>query len=522
MPKFNEKSSIEGIVESHPDKVENYEGGVSFKTNEKNELYLRVATWLVAEPKFYGDSTDEIIRIRELIFSIGTTDPEFVLKLAAYARNELHLRSAPQFLMVESLANPESKKLVRKWVPYIIKRADELSESIAAFIARNGQVGKMGKGSLPNQFKLGLEDAFHNFTEYDFAKYKMDDKSVKLSDVIRMVHPKPLNPDESALFKRIRTNTMKVPETWEVIISTKGNTKEAWNEVIPKMGYMAKLRNLRNVANSDADLDAVLSHLTNEKAIRGSKQFPFRFFSAWKMMEGVTDPFKAEKIRRALETAMELSIKNIPHVAGNTLISADVSGSMQAPISERSKVERIDISVLMAAMAGGFSDTGISSVFGTEFVIVPRIGKIIADADKMRNTSTNGMSTNGYKVLEYLNENKIKVDRVMIFTDCQLWDSDASQPSSWGRAYEHQSLYKQYLKYKQINPSMKLYLFDLAGYGTVQIPDNEPNVITIGGWSDRVFDFIKIFEENKTKALSIIENYSPIPTSQEQPTLDES
>ena len=512
MVKYNVKPSVENTVMNHPDRVSNYEGGVAFKTSEKNELYLRCATWLVAEPKFYGDTVTETSAIEALIASISEADPEFVPRLAAYLRNEMYLRSAPQFLMVEALKNKASRALIRKWVPSIVARADEITEALSIFIAKNGQIGKSGKGSLPRQFKLGLGDSFYNFTEYQFAKYKMDDKAVKLSDAIRVIHPKPRSVTESELYKRIRTNTLKIPETWETVISAKGNNKDAWNEVISQMGYMAKLRNLRNIANADADLESVLTHLTSEKAVRNSKQFPFRFYSAWKMMDELNDPFKADKIRRALEKAMELSVANIPHLKGRTLVSADVSGSMQSPISERSKVQRIEVACIMTAMAGGFSDMGLSSVFGTDFVPVPVIGHIIADAQRFMSTSTNGMSTNGYKVFEYLEVKRIPVDRVMIFTDCQLWDSTGR--TYWGSG--DQSLYQHYLTYKRsVNPNVKLYLFDLAGYGTVQIPDNEPNVVNIGGWSDRVFEFIKFFEEDKTKALAMVERYAPLTKNDE-------
>jgi hypothetical protein len=522
MPKFNEKPSIERKVESHPDLTENYEGGVAFRTNAKNELYLRAATWLVGEPKFYTDKSADDEPIRSLVAEISKTDPEFVFKLASYLRNELYLRSAPMFLLTESLANPESKKLVRKWIPHVVKRADEFSELMSCFINRNGEIGSNGKASLPNQLKLGLSDTFHNFNEYDFGKYKMSDKAVKLSDVLRLVHPKPLSTEESELFKRIRTDTLAVPETWETVISEKGNNKDAWNEVIPKMGYMAKLRNLRNIAQAGADIESVLKHLTNPKAVANSKQFPYRFLSAYKMIEGAgthnpfdkeegvsIDPFVKKQILSALETAMTISVKNIPNLGGRTLVSVDNSGSMQAPVSERSKIERREIGAVMGAMANGFCDAAVASAFGTRFMTVNISGKsILGDAQKILESNTDS-ATNGYLVFKYLADNKLLTDRVMIFTDEQLWDTDARARSIWGGMGSQESLYKWFLKYKQMQPNVRLYLFDLAGYGSVQIPDTEPNVAIIGGFSDRVFDFIKRFEEDRSKVLEAIDKYDP-------------
>ncbi len=505
MTKFNSNPSIENKVESHPDRVENYEGGVAFKTSPKNELYLRTATWLVAEPKFYGDSITELSDIEALISKVGETDPEFTLKLAAYLRNEMYLRSAPQFLLVEALKNPESRKLARKWVPEIVKRADELTEALSIFIAKNGQIGKNGKGSLPNQFKLGLQDAFYNFNEYNFAKYKTDDKDVKLSDVLRLVHPKPRNDEENALFERIRKNTLKTPETWEVTVSEKGNNTEAWNEVIPKMGYMALLRNLRNIANTDASLEKVLERIVSPREIRRSKQFPFRFLSAHKIVNEINDPFKQKAVEKAIRAALTISADNIPKVVGRTYISTDVSSSMDDPVSGKSKMTCKEVGATMAAMAHRFSDNAIATAFATNIQDLLIGGEdLLADIDAVLSTNAGG-STNGYLVMQYLLAKNLKVDRIMVFTDQQMYDTNNS---FYGE--RQNSFYEQYLKYKRtINKDVKVYLFDLTGYGTVQIPDNEPNIICIGGWSERIFDFVKSFEEDKTKALVKIESYIP-------------
>lgn len=526
MPKFNRVSSIGDKVESHPDLTSNYEGGIAFKTNPKSELYLRCSTWLVGEPKFYGDAKTETEDIKALIAQVSKQDPEFIFRLASYLRNEMYLRSAPMFLTVEGLANPDSKRFVRFWMPMIIKRADELSEMLSCFINRNGEIGSNGKASLPNQFKMGLADSFHSFNEYDFGKYKMSDKTVKLSDVLRLVHPKPQNSEESELFKRIRSDTLAIPETWETVISAKGNNKDAWNEVIPKMGYMAKLRNLRNIAQAGADIESVLAHLTNPKAVANSKQFPYRFLSAYKMIEDAgthnpfrrdedlsekapIDPFVKKQILNALETAMSLSVQNVPNLGGRTLVSVDNSGSMESAVSERSKIERREIGAVMGAMAHGFCDAAVASAFGTRFMTINISGKsILGDAKKILESDTDS-ATNGYLVFKYLVDNKLLTDRVMIFTDEQLWDTNARYSGLFGSGSQ-ESLYKWFLKYKQMQPNVRLYLFDLAGYGSVQIPDTEPNVAIIGGFSDRVFDFIKRFEEDKSKVLEAIEKYDPL------------
>jgi len=131
------------------------------------------------------------------------TDPEYIMKLASYARNEMYLRSAPMFMLVEGAQYDMVKPFIRKWVPHIIKRADELTEVIALFISKHGQIGSGGTASLPASLKKGIADSFHNFDAYQFAKYDRDGE-VKLKDVLRLVHPKPKNDVQALLNSRVQ------------------------------------------------------------------------------------------------------------------------------------------------------------------------------------------------------------------------------------------------------------------------------------------------------------------------------
>lgn len=105
---------------------------------------------------------------------------------------------------------------------------------------------------------------------------------------------------------------------------------------------------------------------------------------------------------------------------------------------------------------------------------------------KLRSISNEvGWSTNGYKIIEYLLNTNTQVDRIMIFTDCQMWDS-----SEYDKTFA-----ETFIKYQRRYPNVKLYCFDLSGYGNIMIPQNTKNVCLVGGWSDKVFDFVKAFEE---------------------------
>jgi hypothetical protein len=114
---------------------------------------------------------------------------------------------------------------------------------------------------------------------------------------------------------------------------------------------------------------------------------------------------------------------------------------------------------------------------------------ILSNVDEFyRREGEVGYSTNGYKVIQDLVRRKHVADKVMLFTDTQLWDSATGNKSN------ENTLAFQWAHYKLIAPKAKLYLFDLAGYGTVPIKTEQNDVTLIAGWSDKVFDVLKATE----------------------------
>jgi 60 kDa SS-A/Ro ribonucleoprotein len=107
-----------------------------------------------------------------------------------------------------------------------------------------------------------------------------------------------------------------------------------------------------------------------------------------------------------------------------------------------------------------------------------------------------GYSTNGHLVVEELLLRREVVDKVMIFTDCQLWNSTGNG-GVFGRVWAD---YR-----RTVAPNARLYLFDLAGHGTAPLEVRpETGVALIAGWSDKVFDVLSALD-NGGSALSEIE-----------------
>ena len=375
MSKFNSASRLASVV-NRPDVIKNLAGGVAFEMDAKTRLYKKVCNCLLSDT-YYQKNTETLAGIIRDIKQVAAIDPEFILKLAAYARNEMYLRSIPIVLLGEAAAINECKPFVRKWVPRILKRADEPAELVAYWVSKHGDIGDKGQAggthAFPNSLKKGISDVLNTFGEYHFLKYDRS-KSVKIKDVIRVCRAKPSDVLHDAIFKymchdienddvmvlhKAHKEFAKIDNfeearhliragdmTWEMAVSKFGNKPEVWDEL--NLPFMAMLRNIRNIINADAKcIGSVIERLKDPNQVLRSKQLPFRFYSAYREMESLigTNP-NISKVLAALSEAISISVQNVPMLEGITLLAADNSGSMSQAVSERSKVSCANIANL--------------------------------------------------------------------------------------------------------------------------------------------------------------------------------
>lgn len=488
--------------------IVNYENAPAFSLTSEYELYAAVVTTGL-NASFYEKDTTRLERIKNLI---QKCNPVFVAKLAVYARNEMHMRSVPLVLVVELAKIYSGDALISKMIAHIIQRADEITELLAYYQMANERTGVKKLNRLSKQIQKGLAHSFNKFDEYQFAKYNRDG-AVKLKDALFLVHPKAKDEAQQALFNKIVNDTLDTPYTWETQLSQLGQVKffnetekqkaftQKWEELIDsnKIGYMALMRNLRNImeANvSGSHIEKVCDYLSNEKAVLNSKQLPFRFLAAYRELKESKSKYAA-MVLDALETAVMISAQNIKGFDTHTavVIACDVSGSMQKNISPKSKVMLYDIGLMLGMLMQSRCKNVVSGMFGDRWKVInmPKRSVLSNVNEYYKREGEVGYATNGYLVLEDLISRKEIADKVMLFTDVQMWNSNATKDSfasSWNR-------------YKNIAPNAKLYLFDLAGYGQAPVNIEKNDVYLIAGWSDKVFDVLHALED-KDSALNYI------------------
>mgnify|MGYP006146181359 FL=1 len=483
--------------------LKNYEGAPSYQLSPEMELYSATVTSLLHD-SFYEKAEERLIRLQQLIEKVS---PEYCAKLAVYARRSMNLRSVPIVLSVELAKKADAGAWVGKAIEQIVLRPDEITETLAYYQQTNKRTGTKRLNRLSKQIQKGLAKAFNRFDEYQFAKYNQNTE-VKLRDALFLVHPKPKDLTQQVVFDKITQNTLSTPYTWETELSALGQLhfgsekaknkafKAKWEELIlsKKVGYMALLRNLRNMLEcniSDECLDMVLSYLSEENAVRTAKQLPFRYWSAYRELSNITDG-RVIRVIDALEKAMLLSAQNIKGFENDTkvVLACDVSGSMQQKLSAKSSLMYYDIGLLLAMLLQSRCKNVVTGMFGDTWKVIQMPSKSILSnvAAFHQREGEVGYSTNAHLVIEDLLKREYQADKVMIFTDTQLWNSQNRDANSIKTAWQN---------YKRKFPKAKLYLFDLAGYGQSPMRVESGDVYLLAGWSDKIFEVLDALENGQ-------------------------
>lgn len=464
MAKFNSPTTI---------KTENKEGHAAYSMTPRSRLVTQVLTSFFNEAKFYGDNSAEM---QETIQQVIRQDPEFVAKLAVFARREFNMRSVAHVLTGYLAHEEKGKPYVRKTVKGVSLRGDDVTEIMSFYLSTFGK-------PVPNSLKKGISDVLLSFDEYTLAKYKGTGKSVKMRDLLCICRPRPQTPEQEALFKRCLEGTLQVPETWEAQLSANGNNRKTWEKLIDsgKVGYMALLRNLRNILTaSPANIEKVYKTLSDPEAVRRSKQLPFRFLSAYKSVSGIG----GSRVFDVLEDAIDVSAGNLPKIPGTTVLAVDTSGSMSSSVSKNSDVRCCEVGMMLGVLANRLCENAIFYTFDTELekkAFSTRNGILYT----VMHEACAGGGTRMELPFTQMIRDRVKADRIIVISDNQCNSSYYHKPVG--------TLADEYRR--QTGNDIWVHAIDLQGYGTQQFQGRKTNIIA--GWSEKVLNFILLAEQGE-------------------------
>jgi len=522
-------------------RTKTYEGGNAFVRDLKSELYLLSVTNMSGEDTFYESAQKRDDRFVNLVHEVVKADPAWAFRMLGWLRNKANMRSASVVFAAEaikarlenSIHEPfevlwdhngtvgeySSKHFVRQGMA----RADEPGEFLAYWASKYGK-------NFPMPVKRGIALAVSDlFNEYTYEKYGKNGEWT-LADLLDLTHPGhradwqadlwmhalgerhnrgEAIPDSLLQLQR-RRDVMRIPQdqrraylaredgkdmlkaagiTWESMTGWLGGELDAsfWESVIPSMGYMALLRNLRNFERagiSQATRKAVQARLSDPEEVAKSRQFPFRFLSAYKAIE-------SDWWGEALSDALDASVGNLPKFAGRTLILSDTSGSMAGTISGKSSVSRLEVAALFAvALARSGSEVDLYGFAGgglygygwnqshTSKVCfehkLPKGGSLLRGIQSF--TAREGEVGHGTELDRAFAEAYAGQDRVVIVSDMQSFGSYKGDITT------------------QCPADVKLYGLNVAGYPGGVIDLSKRNRFEIGGFSDQVFRQISLLE----------------------------
>lgn len=478
MAKFNQTATI---------KTTNKSGHVAYSMKDKEKLVTQVLTSFFNEQKFYGDNSKEI---KETIKRVIQSDSEFVAKLAVFARREFNMRSVSHILTAFLAHEVDGKPFVRDVVRGVCVRGDDATEIMACYLSEFGK-------PIPNALKRGMNDVIRGFDGYTLAKYKGDGNAVKMRDLLCICHPTPKDADQSALWKSCLEGTLEPPVTWETQLSANGNNRETWEKLIEsgKVGYMALLRNLRNIIKANPrNIEDVWSVIENQERVRKSKQLPFRFLAAY---ESISD-IAGSRAFDALENAVDVAVENIGKLPGTTVIAVDTSGSMGNPVSAKSEIRCYEIGMMLGLLANKICENSIFYTFDTQIVkqSVSKRNGILFTVTHSRGA---GGGTNMSLPFQRMIDEKIKADRIIVISD--------NECNSGRSLYTNKTVQSLADQYRNITHNdIWVHAIDLQGYGTQQFRGRKTNIIA--GWSEKVLDFIKLAENGESTLERTINEYN--------------
>ena len=472
---FNEKSA--------GTRTHNLAGGIAYKESPELELVSLLLTSF-GQDKFYESASESFERLKNLLHQV---DPEFAAKAAIYARREFGMRSITHVLASELARIISGKPFARRFYNQVIDRLDDMTEIMAYHISRidvaGAEISTQKMHQLSSAMKTGFRQAFSRFDSYQLAKYKSAKKSVKLIDMVNLLHPSPSEKNGNA-FELLLKGQLKSTKTSTAEMTAIGQradiTEEQRNQlkaeswltriVERQIGYFDLLKNLRNIIQQAPEaVDEACKMLTQPNLIHKSRILPFRYLTAYEEIQKHSEE-KARAVLVALTQAVDISAENVPRFDGKTCVILDCSGSMQG------KSHQIGSLFAASLIKANHCDLVFFGSQATHVQYNP-MDSVTSLARAMPCSFGGTDFGSAFKILQH------PYDRIIILSDMQGWQNDyALKPS-----------FAEYKRRFNIDP--QLWSFDLAGHGTLQFP--ERNIYCIAGFSEKIFELMKKLCEDR-------------------------
>ncbi|MFO0976683.1 MAG: TROVE domain-containing protein [Planctomycetaceae bacterium] len=479
----------------------NEAGGTAYAFSGEHMLAQYAATGCL-NGTFYSDAGQQL----EVVLQLANgCSPEFVARTALYAREQGYMKDMPALLC--AVLSVRSPGLLAEIFDRVINSPKMLRNFVQ--IMRSGAVGRKSLGTLPK--RLILQWLERQTDEQLFFGSVGNQPS--LADIIRMVHPKPATASREALYAYLLGRSYAAEslpaivrdyETFKNSSESAGTalpdvpfqmltslplTTSHWKQIARNSSWTTTRMNLntfqRHGVFDDEELTQELANrLRRSELVERSRVFPYQLLTASQNL-GTSIP---QVIRKALEEAMEIAIRNVPRISGRIYVLPDISSSMQSPVTGVRKgattaTRCIDVAALVAAaflrrnpetMVVPFSDRVTPCELNPKDSVMTNAAKLLALPSGGTNCSL---------PLRHLNQRNAKGDLIVYVSDNESW-LDSGRVTSSGTA-----TMAEWAIFRKRNPAAKMVCIDIQPYGTTQAKESS-DIVNIGGFSDHVFQLI--------------------------------
>jgi hypothetical protein len=499
-------------------KINNLAGGVAYKNSYKHDLASIALNSYFNINEFYQNDKD---RVNSIIEYINSGNSEFVAKLAVYTRSDTNLRSISHMLIVLLAENNDNSGNLRKMVYHSIKRVDDMTEIVALWNSRHS--GKM----LPNAIRRAFKDILNEkrFDEYQLKKYEQKRAKVKLKDIIKLAKPSK-NLD---LYKKVLESRLSNITTIHTNISKNKSAKDIFIDLYNKnkLGYLEVLKMSSKIFENGIDeelFNKYKNYILNEYRIKNSKVLSYRFYQSyvalWNIRNNFDNLFHISKNSRYTKNIannddlyIEKYIDWIDMFKQTLQKAFFISTQVESFIKDDEKIAiMIDDSYSMSDVSLGLSLYHHALLFTTTIAsnINPknlklyfwsdRCEEMSIDKDKpfefVQNATYTHRGTYVDMPFKLLIEDKVAVDKAIVFTDCQMY------------GYDHIDVdFKTYIDQykKEVNSNTKVLFWDLAGYNSgtpVKISDD---IVEANGISSKMLSLVPKLWNDKDALIKDIE-----------------
>lgn len=512
MAKFNERK-VDRDLRPDTNIVLNHEGSEVHSLNAIERLFNKVMASMFGENTFYEQRSakSDFRRLERDVEELTEEDKEYALKIALLGRKNKMITYPLELLTVcfnnekykgEKFLDEEGRNKLQYYTDGIVLRAKDITEILSAHFTMYPD------RPLPMQLRKALRKKLESFDKYKLSKGLSKNNEVTLADAIKLLRPKPKNEEMARVYRDIIENNLKFGGDkkqlqTELIKAGQGRSSdEDIKESLKQSTLQAIIQNLvalnrRGLLDDLEVLSIIVEKLENPEEVERSKLLPYKFYSAYKVMEK-TYGYGASKIRDALAVALDNSIKNVPDLKGYSAILVDVSGSMDYRINKRSIVTAKEVALLLGAIAykKGIADL---YVFASDCERITGINRhsTVVDIVYRLNSAFMGYSTELQIALSEIERSGQKYDNLIILSDNDCYGYDSVNNvihfgSSWRSADSQiNSLIKRGI-------IKKVWINDLLGndFAIANTESYRKNLVS--GFSERFIEMINVYEELRT------------------------